>query len=170
MCDTKGPLLRGTAQRQPSQEVQGHLGIAFWSLTRWGGLLHTATGLQLLKGASLEELINLQSCTPLIMRVPVMNHRGNGRQIQSLCMQSCAGVTRDRPFLSCQGAELWSTRKGMTHLGNGAFAYTLHMADLLSGSDFLRIRVDDICNLFECYSLKAVICRTSDSSNLRQLI
>ena len=56
----------------------------------------------------------------------------------------------------------------MTHLGNGAFTYTLHMADLLSGSDLLRIGVDDICDLLECYSLEAVICRTSDSSNLRQ--
>ena len=165
ICHRKTPLLRGSTQRQASQEVQGHLGIAFWSLTSCGGLLHTAAGLQLRKGASLEEFINLQSCTPLIMRLHVKalitEHWVDGKKILPLCMKSGTGGTQDRPLLPCQNAQVRSTGKVMTHLGNGALADTLHMADLLPRSDLLRVCVDDICHLFEGYSLEPVVCRVA---------
>lgn len=151
--------LAGAPPSTTSQEVHGHLGVAFQLLASCGGLLHTSTGLHLRKGPSFEELINLQSCASLIVRTHVTKHwRAHGKQTMFLCTLSCTGGTQHRPLIVGRPS-FHLTQEAMTHLSNGAFAHTLYMADLLPRSDLLRVGVDNVCNLLKGYPLKSVICR-----------
>ena len=49
-----------------------------------------------------------------------------------------------------------STGRASPDLGNGAFAHSFDMAELLPRSDLLVIAVNDVCNLLEGATLEAI--------------